>query len=112
VVLSANIREGAFPGKLLKLRCCIALACLLFAEVVQGQRLALTFDDGPDMADTITMDAAARNAAILQQLSDAHLKSILFVTRTDADQKRIILIRQWGIEGHEIGNHTATHPIL
>jgi peptidoglycan/xylan/chitin deacetylase (PgdA/CDA1 family) len=44
------------------------------------------------------------------QLADAHLKSILFVTRTNTDPKRNKLIRQWGIEGHQIGNHTATHP--
>jgi peptidoglycan-N-acetylglucosamine deacetylase len=53
---------------------------------------------------------SARNPAILRQLAQAHLKSILFVTRTDADPKRNDLIRQWGMEGHHIGNHTATHP--
>ena len=62
------------------------------------------------MADNLALSPDQRNAAILKQLADAHLKSILFVTRTDADPKRNELIRQWGLAGHQIGNHTATHP--
>jgi peptidoglycan/xylan/chitin deacetylase (PgdA/CDA1 family) len=89
---------------------CLTLAVLLMGKLAHSRSLALTFDDGPNMADEIGMSPADRNAAILKQLADAHLKSILFVTRTDADPKRNELIRQWGIQGHEIGNHTATHP--
>jgi peptidoglycan/xylan/chitin deacetylase (PgdA/CDA1 family) len=89
---------------------CVALITLLFASLANSQSIALTFDDGPNMADDVGMSPADRNAAILRQLSEAHLKSILFVTRIDADPKRNELIRQWGIEGHQIGNHTATHP--
>jgi peptidoglycan/xylan/chitin deacetylase (PgdA/CDA1 family) len=89
---------------------CMTLATLLFASLAAGQSIALTFDDGPDMADTTGLSAAERNSAILLQLADAHIKSILFVTRTDADEKRNDLIRQWGEDGHQIGNHSATHP--
>jgi peptidoglycan/xylan/chitin deacetylase (PgdA/CDA1 family) len=89
---------------------CLAAAGLLFAGLATSQSIALTFDDGPDMADQIGMSPEGRNAAILKQLADAHLKSILFVTRTDADPKRNELIRLWGTQGHEIANHTATHP--
>jgi len=85
---------------------------LLFASLADSQSIALTFDDGPDMADKIGLTAAERNTAILRQLADAHLKSILFVTRTDDDPKRNGLIREWGVQGHAIGNHTATHPSL
>ena len=89
----------------------IAVAVTLsFSPPAAGQSIALTFDDGPDMADKRGLSAAERNAAILKQLADAHLKSILFVTRTDADPARNDLIREWGKEGHQIGNHTATHP--
>ena len=87
-----------------------SLATCLCAEPVHGQTIALTFDDGPAMSDSIGLSPAERNHAILRQLADAHLKSILFVTRTDADPERNALIRQWGLEGHQIGNHTATHP--
>lgn len=89
---------------------CLAFASLLIAGLANCQSLALTFDDGPNMTDGVGLSPAERNAAILRQLADAHLKSILFVTRTDADPKRNELIRQWGIQGHEVGNHTATHP--
>lgn len=64
------------------------------------------------MSDMAGLTPADRNTAILKQLADAHLKSILFVTRTNTDPNRNELIRQWGTQGHEIGNHTATHPDL
>src|SRR6266403_1411017 len=89
---------------------CLTLAVPLFAGLANSQSIALTFDDGPNMADEIGLSPADRNAAILKQLADAHLKSILFVTRTDADPERDESIRQWGIQGHRVGNHTATHP--
>jgi peptidoglycan/xylan/chitin deacetylase (PgdA/CDA1 family) len=89
---------------------CVTLAALLFATVAASQSIAFTFDDGPVMADKTGLSAAERNAAILGQLADAHLKSILFVTRTDTDKARNDLIREWGKGGHQIGNHTATHP--
>ena len=88
----------------------LALGLLLFADSALSQQVALTFDDGPDMSNQIYLSPAVRNAAILRQLANAHLKSTLFVTRTDSDPKRNELIRQWGIQGHQIGNHTATHP--
>lgn len=88
----------------------LTLAVVLFGAPAHSQSVALTFDDGPDMDDRIGLSPAERNAAILKQLADAHLKSILFVTRTDADPKRNELIREWGVRGNEIGNHTATHP--
>jgi peptidoglycan/xylan/chitin deacetylase (PgdA/CDA1 family) len=87
-----------------------ALVAFSFAPLAAGQSIAFTFDDGPDMADKTGLSAAERNAAILGQLADAHLKSMLFVTRTDTDTARNDLIREWGKEGHQIGNHTATHP--
>jgi len=58
----------------------ITIAAVLFASQAFGQRLALTFDDGPDMADNIGLTAAERNSALLAQLADAHLKTFLFVT--------------------------------
>jgi peptidoglycan/xylan/chitin deacetylase (PgdA/CDA1 family) len=89
---------------------CAALVSVFLSPAVYSQTIALTFDDGPDMIETAGLSPAARNEAILRQLADAHLKSILFVTRTDGNAKRMALIRRWGLEGHEIGNHTATHP--
>jgi peptidoglycan/xylan/chitin deacetylase (PgdA/CDA1 family) len=103
--------EGVLPAVAASLRI-VFLACmtLLLPSLACSQSIALTFDDGPNMADGIGLSAAERNTAILRQLEDAHLRSILFVTRTDGDAKRNDLIRQWGLAGHQIGNHTATHP--
>lgn len=91
-------------------RGCAAFVLLLLAHAANSQEVALTFDDGPDMSDEVRLSAAERNVAILRQLADAHLKSILFVTRVDSDPGRNELIRQWGLQGHHVGNHTATHP--
>src|SRR3954466_15607424 len=88
----------------------MALASLSVPLTACSQSIALTFDDGPNMADTVELSPIERNTAILTQLAEAHIKSILFVTRTASDPKRNELLRRWGIEGHEIGNHTATHP--
>jgi peptidoglycan/xylan/chitin deacetylase (PgdA/CDA1 family) len=94
-------------------RCVLAklvLACLLIVPAAHARSIAFTFDDGPDMADGVRMTAAERNAAILRQLADAKVKSVLFVTHTDRDERRSALLRQWGSAGHMIGNHTVTHP--
>jgi len=90
--------------------CCAVMMTLPFIGSTQAQSIAVTFDDGPDLSDTTVMTAAQRNVAILAALGAAKIKSVLFVTRTDKDEQRIALIRQWGLAGHLIGNHTATHP--
>ena len=95
-----------------RLFACIVVAALVLVSSAFGQSIALTFDDGPNMTDNIGLSAAEKNAAILEQLARANLKSFLFVTRVDNDSKRNDLIRQWGQRGHLVGNHTATHPDL
>jgi peptidoglycan/xylan/chitin deacetylase (PgdA/CDA1 family) len=89
---------------------CITVSALLLTSLSVAQNVALTFDDGPSMTDNIGLTAAQKNAAILAQLAGAHIKSFLFVTRTDTDVKRNELIREWGKAGHLLGNHSATHP--
>jgi peptidoglycan-N-acetylglucosamine deacetylase len=88
----------------------ILLLSLLLAQGALAKSIAFTFDDGPDMGDSVRMTAAQRNSAILEQLAEAKVRSVLFVTRTDGDQRRMDLVRQWGEQGHGVGNHTATHP--
>src|SRR3954468_19043247 len=86
----------------------LVLAALLLGRLAVGQSLALTFDDGPDMTDAVGLGPSARNESILRQLAAARLKSILFATRVDGDPQRNELLRQWGLQGHGLGNHTAT----
>jgi peptidoglycan/xylan/chitin deacetylase (PgdA/CDA1 family) len=88
----------------------LTLLVTSFAGLAHAQSIAFTFDDGPDMTDGVRMTAAERNSAILKHLAEAKVKSVLFVTRTDADERRIDLISQWGKSGHMVANHTATHP--
>lgn len=65
-------------------------------------RIALTFDDGPDGSWT---------GPILDTLRSRHAPATFFVIGQNAE-RHIALLRQIYDEGHEIGNHTFTHPNL
>lgn len=70
--------------------------------VTKQKRVALTFDDGPNITYT---------PAILNTLKKYNVPATFFVTGQNVKRhpqiaKRIV------DEGHEIGNHTYTHPKL
>ncbi|WP_200373867.1 polysaccharide deacetylase family protein [Thiocystis violacea] len=65
-------------------------------------RIALTFDDGPDPEWT---------PQVLDILRDEGIKAAFFVTGTHASEYPD-LVRRIVAEGHEIGNHTFTHTDL
>ena len=62
--------------------------------------IALTFDDGPDPKYT---------PRILDILSHYHVPATFFVIGVNAEQN-IDLIKREYREGHQIGNHTYSHP--
>ncbi len=64
--------------------------------------IAITFDDGPDEDFT---------PQILDILKEKKVPATFFVTGLNIEQN-IPLIRRMYNEGHEIGNHTFTHPNL
>jgi poly-beta-1,6 N-acetyl-D-glucosamine synthase len=64
--------------------------------------LALTFDDGPSEAWT---------PRVLDALRDLHVPGTFFVVGENAERHPGLIQREWR-EGHEIGNHTYTHPNL
>ncbi len=64
--------------------------------------LSLTFDDGPDPAYT---------PAILDILKAKHVKATFFIIGANVEAHPALLQRILA-EGHEIGNHTFTHPNL
>ena len=64
------------------------------------QRLWLTLDDGPDPIDT---------PAVLDLLRDRGVKATFFVIGEKA-QQRPELIKRIIAEGHQLGNHTQSHP--
>jgi cellulose synthase/poly-beta-1,6-N-acetylglucosamine synthase-like glycosyltransferase/peptidoglycan/xylan/chitin deacetylase (PgdA/CDA1 family) len=65
-----------------------------------SMKLVLTFDDGPDPDYT---------PRILDILSKYHVPATFFVIGINAENNIPIVKREFK-EGHEIGNHTFTHP--
>jgi peptidoglycan/xylan/chitin deacetylase (PgdA/CDA1 family) len=65
-----------------------------------SMKLVLTFDDGPDPDYT---------PKILDILSKYHVPATFFVIGINAENNIPIVKREFR-EGHEIGNHTFTHP--
>ncbi|MDB4887048.1 MAG: glycosyl transferase [Gemmatimonadetes bacterium] len=63
-------------------------------------RVALTFDDGPDPRWT---------PMILDTLRSRGVRATFFVVGQNVDTHLRLLQREYA-EGHEIGNHTYTHP--
>lgn len=68
----------------------------------RGKQLALTFDDGPN--DPYTLQ-------LLDVLAKHGVQATFFVIGSFAEQRPRIVQRIIA-EGHEIGNHTFTHPVL
>src|SRR3984893_5659883 len=64
------------------------------------KKIAVTFDDGPDPQWT---------PKILDILKDKNVPATFFVSGEYASLRPEILKREYA-EGHEIGNHTYTHP--
>ncbi|MGE0115778.1 MAG: glycosyltransferase [Steroidobacteraceae bacterium] len=62
--------------------------------------IALTFDDGPDPQWT---------GRILDILRDRHVSATFFVIGENAESNPELVDRIYA-EGHELGNHTFTHP--
>ena len=62
--------------------------------------LCLTFDDGPDKRYT---------PPILDILKQRHVPATFFVIGVNAERLPNLIKREYA-EGHEIGNHTYTHP--
>lgn len=67
-----------------------------------GKRIAITFDDGPDEDFT---------PRILDILKKNKIQATFFVTGINVE-KNIPIIKRMYMDGHEIGNHTFTHPNL
>jgi peptidoglycan/xylan/chitin deacetylase (PgdA/CDA1 family) len=78
-------------------------AKVTFSEVhVDGPYIAMTFDDGPSAANTPRLlDLAAKD----------HIKLTFFLIGQNAAHYPDLVKRELA-EGHEVGNHSYTHPVL
>jgi peptidoglycan-N-acetylglucosamine deacetylase len=65
-----------------------------------NKKIVISFDDGPDRRWT---------PRILDILKEKHVPAVFFVVGEQANQAPDLLKREYN-EGHEIGNHTFTHP--
>src|SRR6266481_3407153 len=76
---------------------------ITFSEVnVDGPYIAMTFDDGPHATNT---------PKLLEMASKRHIKLTFFVLGECVEQNPTVLQREVA-EGHEIGNHSWSHPNL
>jgi len=67
-----------------------------------GMEIALTFDDGPDEVYT---------KEILDILDEYNVNATFFVIGKNAEKHPELLLKEVS-EGHEVGNHTYSHPHL
>jgi peptidoglycan/xylan/chitin deacetylase (PgdA/CDA1 family) len=76
---------------------------ITFSEVnVDGPYIAMTFDDGPHATNT---------PKLLEMAAERHIKLTFFVLGECVEQNPDVLRREVA-EGHEIGNHSWSHPNL
>ena len=92
----------------------VAICLVSTHQIAAAQSVALTFDDGPNLAAMPQMSATQRNQAMLAALAKHELKGALFVTAGfGADTPAgYALAKAWSDAGHAIGNHTVHHPDL
>lgn len=69
---------------------------------VDGPYVAMTFDDGP---------SAKLTPKLLDLLAARHIKATFFLIGENAAENRAIVAREVR-EGHEVGNHSWSHPNL
>ncbi|MEI8293778.1 MAG: polysaccharide deacetylase family protein [bacterium] len=79
-----------------------AYPTLFRQDALEPDRVAITFDDGPDPQWT---------PKILDILKQRGVKAAFFIVGAEAE-RHPDLVRRIVAEGHEIGNHSFTHPNL
>lgn len=95
-------------GSIMKLKTMLSLFLLVLPTYAVAQNLALSFDDGFNPSSQ--PKAMEWNAAILESLSKAGVKSIYYVTGNRVDSPDgLSLVSDWGKNGHLIANHTYSH---
>ncbi|ENU93488.1 hypothetical protein F971_00998 [Acinetobacter vivianii] len=84
------------------------VALFLMISISHAKQLAFSFDDGvnPDL----NAQAIQINQQILQQLKQHQLKSMIYPSVIKiGDYAGLQLVKEWGRQGHRIGNHSELH---
>ncbi len=101
----SDTRSNDFCNQLLLF---LTALLLYLPSIGQAQSIALSFDDGLDPINQPT--ASLWNSSILEALSNAQLKAILFPAGKRVDSPAgLSLVREWGKAGHAVANHTYSH---
>lgn len=98
----------------------LALVLLLAVApaIAQERMIAVTFDDLPQAGPAIPLARAERMTAdLLAALAKHRVPVTAFVNeeklyRPGEVDARIALLERWLDAGHELGNHTFSHPLL
>jgi len=88
--------------KIISVLCSLCLLSASASQPIEAGSVALTFDDGPHPVYT---------PMILDILKENNIKATFFIIGENAE-KHPELIKRIIDEGHEIGNHTYSHPHL
>ncbi|MEO1435698.1 MAG: polysaccharide deacetylase family protein [Bacteroidota bacterium] len=79
-------------------------------QLLDTPTVSFTFDDG-STKDLAGYPFETWNAMILDALDSADLKATFFVMGYNKlDEKGQFLLKEWDRRGHQIANHTYTHP--
>lgn len=83
----------------------------------EGPRIAVTVDDLPASAEQPLADVQATTHKLLAALERHGIRATGFVNSSKAEvagerRARTDLLRAWLDAGHDLGNHTATHPSM
>lgn len=86
-------------------------------QIVMDQNLLLTFDDFPCQREADADVQYEINEKILKTLQKHNTSAIVFVNSSgiyrDKDStKREQMLDNWLVNGHNVGNHTHSHPLL
>lgn len=101
------------------LRAALLIALGAAVSLAQPRSVALTFDDLPIAGEggAANAEEAARiNHAILAALARHHAPAVAFVIEQGVERIGVVpgraILREWLEQGHELGNHTFSHPDL
>ncbi len=90
----------------------LILFLAVFGMAIGQSKVSFTFDDGIT-ADQPGYTFEEWNKMLLDKLDDAELKAVFFVTgKNKLNKKGKFLLESWNERGHQLANHTFSHPFF